>query len=195
MRNTAVLACFILLLALVACSNGVQIQQDAVDQFAAGNYRYYKWRTEPLPQTTRYSAALYAMDPVIRRDVDADLQARGYVLDEERAQFTVDYQYVSGMLQGERSALGGNISAIPTVTPNRQVNQASVDNAIALSGVKETDNIVLQFNDRDSNRQVWQASMTIIVENTNDHDTSRLADNLKGFLERTLQPLPPASPQ
>ena len=194
MRNTAVLACSLLLLALVACS-GVHIQQSPVDQFSAGNYRYYKWRTEPLPQTTRYSAALYALDPVMRGEVDAQLQRRGYVLDQERAQFTVDYQYVSGMLQGERSELASNISPIPRITPNRQVNQASVDNAIALGGVKETDNIVVQFNDRESNRLVWEASMTSIVEDTNSNDTSRLDANLKQFLERAMQPLPQASQQ
>jgi len=192
MRNTAVLACTLLSLALVACS-GVHIRQSPVDQFSAGNYRYYKWRTEPLPQTTRYSAALYALDPVVRGGVDAQLQGKGYVLDQERAQFTVDYQYVSGMLQGERSELASNIYSIPRITPNRQVNQASVDNAIALGGVKETDNIVLQFNDRESNRLVWEASMTSIVEDTNSNDTSRLDANLKRFLERAMQQLPQAS--
>jgi hypothetical protein len=194
MRITAVLACSLLSLALVACS-GVHIQQGPIDQFSAGNYHYYKWRTEPLPQATRSADALYAIDPIVRREVDTQLQSRGYVLDPARAQFTVEYLYVSGMLQGERSALASNISPIPSVTPNRQVNQASVDNAIALGGVKETDNIVLQFNDRGSNRVVWDATMTSIVENTNSNDASRLDANLKEFLERALQPLPPASSQ
>ncbi len=194
MRNTAVLACILLSLALVACS-GVHIDHSPVEQFAAGHYHYYKWRTQPLPKATRSYDALYAIDPIVRREVDAHLQSRGYVLDTERAQFTVDYMYVSGMVQGARSDLADNISPIPRITPNRHLDQASVDNAIALSGVRETDNIVLQFNDRESNREVWAVTMTSIVENANSNDATRLDDNLTELLERALKPLPQASPQ
>jgi hypothetical protein len=194
MRNTAVLACTILLTALVACSN-VHMDHSGTEAFAAGNYRYYKWRTAPLPKATRSYDALYALDPILRNEVDALLQSKGYVLDPQRAQFTVDYMYVSGMAQGARSALADNISPIPRITPNRQVDQASVDNAIALSGVRETDNIVVQFNDRESNREVWSVTMTSIVEDTNSNDTTRLDDDLKDYLMRALQPLPPASQQ
>jgi len=192
MRNTAVLACTILLMALVACSS-VQIDHSPVDQFAAGNYRYYKWRTQPLPKATRSYDAVYALDPIMRREVDALLQGKGYVLDEQRAQFTVDYMFVSEILQGARSDLADNISHIPRITPNRQVNQASVDNAIALSGARETDNLVLQFNDQESNRAVWSVTMTSIVENTNSNNMTRIDDDLTAYLERALQPLPPAS--
>ena len=191
MRHLAVLAYTLLLLVLAACS-GVQIQHSPSAPFAAGNYRYYAWRTDPLPVATRNSDVVYTVDPVLRREVDAQLQGKGYVLDAERAEFTVDYLYVSGMLQGERSALASNISPIPRILPNRPVDQASVDNAIALGGVKETNNIVLQFNDRTNNREVWQVTLTSIVENANSNDTSRLDDNLQRYLTRALQPLPQA---
>ncbi len=192
MRHIAVLAYTLLLMALAACS-GVQIQHSPIEPFAAGNYHYYSWRTEPLPLATRSSDVLYGVDPVLRREVDALLQGKGYVLDRERAQFTVDYLYVSGIVQGERSALASNISPLPRPPPNRRIDQASVDNAIALGGVKETNDIILQFNDRTSNREVWQATLTSIVENTNRGDTSRLDDNLQKHLARALQPLPQVS--
>jgi len=101
--------------------------------------------------------------------------------------------FVSEILQGARSDLADNISHIPRITPNRQVNQASVDNAIALSGARETDNLVLQFNDQESNRAVWSVTMTSIVENTNSNNMTRIDDDLTAYLERALQPLPPAS--
>ncbi|CAA0116297.1 Uncharacterised protein [Halioglobus japonicus] len=191
MRSTLILAFTILSLALVACS-GVEIQHSATDKFSAGDYRYYKWRTEPLPSTTRSNDPVYAIDPVLRREVDADLQSKGYVLDKARAQFTVDYLYVSGMQQGEPSQLASNVTPYPRVTPNRQVNQATVDNAIALGGVKETNNIILQFNDLASNQEVWQASLTKVVEDANNIDSSRLDKNLKDYLTRALKALPPA---
>ncbi len=100
------------------------------------------------------------MDPIVRREVDAHLQGKGYVLDQHRAQFTVDYLYVSGHGPGRAQRTGEQHLRHPRVTPNRQVNQASVDNAIALGGVKETNNLVVQFNDRASNQEVWQVTLT-----------------------------------
>ncbi len=194
MRITSLLTSTLLSLTLVACS-GVDIQHSAIDRFTAGNYHYYTWRTEPLPQATESSNAMYAIDSVMRQEIDAQLQSKGYVPDPQRAQFTVNYRYVRGMVQGERSALASNISAYPGGGTNRLVDQASVDNAIALGGVKETDNIILQFNDRATNREVWQVTLTEIVENANSNESARLNDNLTKFLQRALQPLPQATRQ
>ena len=193
MRITTVLAYTLLSWTLVACS-GIEIEPAGIEQFAGGNYRYYTWRTEPLPNNTRSSDPVYAIDPVVRREVDANLQSKGYVLDAQRAQFTVDYIFAKGMLEGEQSGWASNISPRPSVTPNRQVDQASVDNAIALGGVKETNNIVLQFNDRTSNKEVWQVTLSKIVENANSTDTSTLDATLKKTMERALETVPPAPP-
>ena len=189
MRLTSVLA-FALL--LTACS-GVEVHHAPIDQFAAGGYRYYKWRSDPLPVNTRTTDPLYALDPVLRRDVNELLQGKGYVLDETRAQFTVDYQFMESLRQGARSQLADNITAQPSVTPNRRVDQASVDNAIALSGVQTTNNLILQFNDKATNHVVWQVTLTSIVENANEVDGTGIDEDLKSSLDRALDPLPPAS--
>jgi Domain of unknown function (DUF4136) len=191
MRITTLLTSTLLSLALVACS-GVDIQHSAIDQFTTGNYRYYMWRTDPLPQETPSANAMHSQDSVIRRQVDSHLQSKGYILDPQRAQFTVHYRYVRGMVQGERSALASNIPAFPRAMPTRQVDQASVDNAIALGGVKETNNLIVQFNDRATNQAVWQVTLTEIVENANSSYTARLDDNLQRHLTRALRPLPQA---
>jgi hypothetical protein len=191
MRITQILAYTLLSLALVACS-GIEIEPAGIETFAAGNYRYYSWRTGPLPSGTRSSDPVYAIDPVVRREVNANLQKKGYVLDPERAQFTVDYIFAPGMLQGERSDWASNVNSTPSVTPNRQVDQASVDNAIALGGVKETNNIILQFNDKASNREVWQVTLSKIVENANVTDASRIDSALKKSMERALESVPQA---
>lgn len=192
MRFTRYLVYSLLLPVLAACS-GVEIEQSSVDAFSAGSYHYYKWRSKPLPSTTRSTDPVYTLDPIIRRDVDAALQAKGYALDEDRAQFTVDYLYANDLRQGERSQLASNITPYPRVTPNRQVNQAAVDNAIALGGVQETNNITLQFNDSATNQEVWQATLSKVVEDANNIDATRLDDHLQRFLERALAPIPPAS--
>ena len=191
MRITNILAYAILSLTVLGCS-GVEIQPADTDRFIAGNYLYYQWRTDALPSDVRSSDPAYAIDPVMRRDVNADLQSKGYVLNPERAQFTVGYILMNGMVQGATSDLASNISPYPRVTPNRQIDQASVDNAIALGGVKETNNIILQFNDKTSNQEVWHVTLTKIVEDANSVDTSRINDNLTQYLKRALKSLPQA---
>jgi hypothetical protein len=191
MRITQILVYTLLSLALVACS-GIEIEPAGIEAFAAGNYRYYSWRTDPLPTENRSSDPVYAIDPVVRREVNANLQRKGYVLDPERAQFSVDYIFATGMLQGERSDWASNVNPTPSVTPNRQIDQASVDNAIALGGVKETNNLILQFNDKASNREVWQVTLSKIVENANVTDASRIDSALKKSMERALESVPQA---
>jgi hypothetical protein len=192
MRIITVLAYAVLSLLVAACS-GVDIQHSGTEGFIANNYHYYKWRTGPLTGTGRPNDPIYALDPVMRREVDAELQAKGYVLDVARAEFTVDYLYASGLQQGERSELASNITPYPRVTANRQINQATVDNAIALGGVKPTNNIILQFNDRATNRAVWQVTLTKVVEDANNVDATRLDENLKDVLQTAFKPLPAAT--
>lgn len=192
MRTTKVLAYAVLSLLLTACS-GIEVEPTGTEAFAAGDYQYYRWRTEPLPAGTSSRDPVYLLDPVVRREVDAGLAAKGYVLDGERAQFTVDYIYAPGLLQGETSELATNISHRPSATPNRQVDGASVDNAIALGGVKETNNIRLQFNDGASNKEVWHVTLMKIVENANRTDTTKIDSNLKKYIGRALETLPPVS--
>lgn len=191
MRITTILASGLLSLVLAACS-GIEVEPAETDRFAAGNYKYYKWRTEPMQNTAASSDPIYLMDPIIRREVNAGLQSKGYVLDEGRAQFSVDYLQAAGMLQGEKSQEASNITPYATVLPNRQVDQAIVDNANALGGVKETNNIAVQFNDITQNREVWHVVITKIVEDVNAIDTANLQKNLKKAIDEGLRTLPKA---
>ena len=190
MRITNILASGLLALLLAACS-GIEIQPAEMDQFAAANYTYYRWRSEPMNNTANSSDPIYSIDPVLRRQVNADLQSKGYILDSERAQFSVDYIFATGMRQGEKSEQASNLTPYPSVMPNRRVDGASVDNAIALGGVKETRNIVLQFNDVSSNGEVWHVTMTRIVEDANKAG-SRVDANLSKAINKALKPLPQA---
>jgi len=191
MRITNTLACGLLSMALAACS-GIEIQPTPMDKFAAGNYQYYRWRTEPLRNTANSSDPVYSMDPIMRREVNRGLQSKGYILDKERAQFSVDYLYATGMRQGAVSEQASNVTPYPTAVPNRQVNQAVVDNAIALGGVQETSNVALQFNDVKNNKEVWRVIITKVVENANNVDRAQLDSNLTKGLNKALGPLPGA---
>lgn len=192
MRIIYTLALALLSLALTACS-GVEIRPGETDTFAAGNYRYYKWRSEPLQNTINSSDPIYIMDPIMRREVDSTLRSKGYILDPERAQFSVDYLYAVGLREGAKAEQASNISPIPSVTPNRQVDQAVVDNANALGGLKETSNIAVQFNDTGTREEVWRVIITKIMDNVNTVDSTKAADVLSQAVDKALRELPDAS--
>lgn len=191
MRFIKLLASASLTLVMAACS-GIETRPAPIEGFAAGHYKFYSWRSEPLPSAENSQDPMYIMDPILRRAVDADLAEKGYVLDKERAQFSVDYVFASGLRMGERSAESSNITAYPSVNPSRQINQAVVDNAYALGGVKETSNIALQFNDSISKKEVWHVIITKIVENVNEIDVDEMRSSLKKGVGDALESIPPA---
>ena len=191
MRFTTLLATLILTLTVVACS-GIETRPAPIEEFAASGYKYYKWRSEPLPNTENSQDPTYLMDPIVRQELNADLAKKGYVLDEERAQFTVDYLYAAGLRVGQRSAEASNLTPYPSVNPNRQVNQAVVDNAYALGGVKETSNIALQFNDATTKKEVWHVIITKIVEDVNKVDVKEMKAGLRKGIKEALSTVPPA---
>ena len=121
---------------LVSACSGIETRPDATDTFAAGNYTFYTWRSEPLSNTASSQDAVYVMDPIVRAAVDRELRDKGYRLNPEKAQFSVDYLYATGMRMGQKGSEASNLSNYPGVIPNRNVDQASVDNAYALGGVK-----------------------------------------------------------
>lgn len=192
MRKLTALTSLWLSIVLTACS-GIETQPAPTEKFAAGSYKYYKWRSEPMRDTANSRDPEYAMDRIMRREVDAALAAKGYVLDPGRARFSVDYLQAPGFLEGvdSQDAYGG-IDPIPTARPNRQINQAMVDNAEALSGVHETYNIALQLNDTDSQTEVWHVIITRIVENANETDPEKLTDTIRKGIRKGLDSLPDA---
>jgi hypothetical protein len=181
--------------AVTACS-GVEVRPSDTAAFEAAHYTYYRWRSEPLGSGGKSGGSssdpIYLIDPVLRQAVDRELAAKGYVLDPARAQFSVDYVYAEGLRMGERGQEASNISAYPGVIPNRHVDQASVDNAIALGGVKETSNIGLQFNDVQRREEIWRVIVTKIIERVNNTDREALTKTVDAAVKQGLRPLPEA---
>jgi hypothetical protein len=182
----------LLFLTMAACSS-VDIQPSAIDAFEAANYSSYKWRSEPILPDSETTDSMQVLDQAMRREVNASLQAKGYRLDEENAQFSVGYLFAISLRDGVTSDQGSNISPVPTATINRQVDQASVDNAIALGGLKETSNVLLQFNDVAKNKEVWRVLMSEVVQNVNRTDNSHVDGSVTSALAKALRMLPEAA--
>ncbi|TXS93977.1 DUF4136 domain-containing protein [Parahaliea maris] len=191
MLRTRLLSIALLILSIAACS-GVETRPDDTAKFEAGNYRYYKWRSEPLDNKRNSTDPIYLVDPMLRRAVDRELQAKGYVLDPGQAQFSVDYVYAQGLRMGATAEQASNISPYPGQIPNRNVDQASVDNAIALGGVKETSNIGLQFNDVERREEVWRVVVTKIIDRVNQTDVDAMKKTVNTAIKHGLRPLPKA---
>lgn len=178
------------LLVLASCSN-IEVIHTGNEAFAAANYQYYSWRSEPVgPATTPGPMDLTRrMDPLIRAAVDDALADHGYQLNPEKAQFSVDYLFAAGLVDGAKSELAYNVTTRPAGVANRSLNQAEVDNAFALAGVMETSNFALQFNDTDSRRQVWRVVITKIVEDMNLSD-AQVQSKVSRVISRGLRDLP-----
>jgi hypothetical protein len=192
MRSPLHLAASLLILLSIAACSGIETRPVGTDSFAAENYRYYKWRSGPMVNTINSVDIIYTADPIVRAELNRTLQAKGYILDVEQAQFSVDYIYNEGLRMGETSRNASNLSTHPGAIPNRNMDQASVDNAYALGGVKETANIGIQFNDLRTNEEIWRVLITKIIEDVNSTDTSKLRKNLEQAIKHGTRDLPKA---
>lgn len=193
MRSFTTLATLLLAMTLTACSS-IQTEPTDTAAFEAGSYKYFKWRSEPLANTAQSDDLLYVMDPIVRREVNSALRKRGYILDPEQAQFSVDYLQAVGLRQGVSSQdANGGIDPIPSARPNRQINQAMVDNAHALAGVQTTNNVAIQFNDVASQQEVWRVVITKIIDDVNNVDTAAMERNINRAIDQGFKTLPDAS--
>jgi hypothetical protein len=177
---------------LAACS-GFETRPSAIDAFVAGDYHYYRWNNKPLDNTNNSNDPIYAMDPILREQLTQELQSKGYSLDPQKAEFTVDYVYAERLRLGERSGDVSNLGTMPGAIPNRNLDQASIDNAYALGGVKETSNIGILFRDIESNAEVWRVVITKIIENTNLNEQSHIQRKVKKAIKLGLKDLPHSS--
>ena len=189
LRTPSLAIIAILSLVLNACS-GFETEPSPIDAFVAGNYHYYRWSNEPLVNSSHSKDLIYTLDPILRKQLDQELQLKGYSLDRERAEFSVDYIYAEGLRLGERSRSASNLGTTPGSIPNRNLDQASIDNAYALGGVKETSNIGIRFRDIESNVEVWRVVITKIIENVNANDRSNTRHAVQKAMQLGTKDLP-----
>jgi hypothetical protein len=192
MSHPKPLAALLLGLLLSACST-VEVDVWDSQQFAAGNFQSFSWRSEPFSREVYFRDSIYVIDPILREQVDQELRGLGYQLVPRNGDFTIDYIFAPGVRLGAPSTSASNIAPRAGVRPNTNISQAERDNAIALAGVKETRNIALQINDRKSGREVWRAVITKIVANVNEVDKSSTRNSLESAIRRAFRDLPPAN--
>jgi hypothetical protein len=154
-------------LLLAGCISGIETSPSDTAAFAAGNYRSYAWRRPALPVEGSGADSIYRLDPVLRAAVDETLAGKGYRRVEDNGDFLVDYVAATGLVDGAVSESADNVSYRPAAVPNRNVDQASIDNAYALGAVRETANIAIILFDGASEDAVWNVRISKIIEDRN----------------------------
>ena len=185
--------CTLAIACLLGACASVEVDVWDPSRFTAGNYGSYSWRSEPFSDGFFARDPIYVIDPILRQVVDEELAARGYRRVERNGDFSIDYIFAPGLRLGAPSEQASNIAPRAGVRPNTDISQAERDNAIALSGVKETRNIALQVNDGKSGHEVWRAVITKIVANANTPNKSETRRALRSGVRRAFRDLPDAS--
>ncbi|HKK22745.1 MAG TPA: DUF4136 domain-containing protein [Pseudohaliea sp.] len=176
-------------LLLAGCISGIETDPADTERFAAGNYQSYAWRRPALPVEGSGADSLYQLDPVLRAAVDETLAAKGYRRVEADPDFLVDYIAAAGLSLGEVSTTADNVSYRPAAVPNRNIDQASIDNAYALGTVRETANIGIILFDAAEEEAVWNVRISKIIEDRNRVNT----DLARRAVRQGLRSLPDAS--
>lgn len=156
--------------ALGACS-GVEVIPGDTSAFEATGYTRYAWRSGALIQPAYSKDEIYQADPIVRASVEEGMAALGYQrVEKEDAEFLVEYVAAAGFNDSLLPRSATNVDTYTTGTINRMPDGASVDNAYALSGVKETGNIMLVFVDKSTAQPVWQVRISSLITDANKVD-------------------------
>ncbi|EAQ96483.1 DUF4136 domain-containing protein [Congregibacter litoralis] len=159
------------LASLLACS-GAEIIPGDTDRLVQSGYGRYGWRSEPLTPTAYSKDKLYQADPAIRAAIEERMQELGYTLvPKADAEFLIDYIAAAGVNDGLLESTSSNVTPYPSATIGRQVDGASVDNAYALGGAKETGKLMIVFLDNRTTDLLWQVSVSSLIQDANKVDT------------------------
>lgn len=184
-----VLAVLVVGAALAACS-GIETDPGDTARFEATGFSRYAWRSEALDTGGHSRDLLSRADPTIRASVEERLAELGYRrVATEDAQFVIEYIAAGSINDGRLATSASNVTPYPVATINRQVDGATVDNAYALSGVKEMGNLLLVFVDKTSRDVLWRVRISKVID-----DANRVNERaLRAAIRQGLATLPDAS--
>ncbi len=190
-RSLWIAAISVLVVALGGCSTA-QVDRGDPSAFAAKGYRTYNWnyaQVEPLPSDT---SAYTTMAPIFREEMNRALANLGYREVEQGGQFVVSLQFKRSLADGVVSIEKDPNPVVPRVVLNRDPDQASLDNAQALAGVRQLNNVLIQFDDASDGGLLWAAAVSRVQEtaNINELDPEQVRRNARQTLRRVMSQLP-----
>lgn len=190
-RSIWIAAITVLVVLLGGCSSA-QVDRADPDTFAAKGYRTYNWnyaQIEPLPSDT---SAYATLAPIFREEMNRALANLGYREVAQGGQFVVSVQFKRSLADGVVSIEKDPNPVVPRVVLNRDPDQASLDNAQALAGVRELNSVLIQFDDASDGGLLWAAAVSRVQEtaNVNELDPDQVRRNARQTLRRAMGQLP-----
>ena len=186
-QHAALMLLTVLCVGLLSACSGVQIERAPTERFNDAGYQTYSWRDLPIDNIGNSDDPLYNIGPSLRSAVNDSLADKGYVLKESGGDFVVYFEFRTVLTEGVLSSKASNIAPIPQVVINRDTDQAMADNAYALSGVREMNSILLNFEDPQNQALVWAVSISKVVENLNHNDPAKMRRTLGKSIERAFR--------
>jgi hypothetical protein len=176
-------------MALVACT-GTQVDRADPSLFAGKNYDSYQWKFDPVMMAPSGDDSTMQFGNIFQEEVDIALREKGYRRVESGGDFLVSVQFRTTFEDGAMP--GNNEALVPRMIANREPDQATVDNAVAMSGPRQMNNALLQFDAADDGSLLWLAKMSRLVENVNPTsvDLNDVRRNARRAIQRAVEPLP-----
>ncbi len=175
--------------ALLSACAGVQIERASADNINDAGYQSYSWRDLVIENAGDSDDPLYEMGLLLRASVDNALARKGYLLKETDGDFLVSFEFRSTLSGGISTSKATNVDPVPHIIVNRGADPAMIDNAYALSGVRELKSILLNFEDPKNQSLMWMVSMSKIVDNINRNNFEKVNRTLGKSVDRALIPL------
>ena len=159
----------LLLISVLSACMGLKVEVDEQLTFDPLVYRTYAWTNKPMVDTTGRQEVILRGDGILRDQVDALLQERGYQqVNREDADFLVDYRFSQTM----KADQGGIISPTDELAGawdlgddvnNTQLHNHNVNAYILHSNLK------LIMTDSEG-QTIWRARATKLVDNESPGD-------------------------
>ena len=178
----------LLLISVLSACMGLKVEVDEQLTFDPLGYKTYAWTNKPMVDTTGRQEVILRGDGILRAQVDALLQERGYQqVNREDADFLVDYRFSQTM----KADQGGIISPTDELAGawdlgddvnNTQLHNHNVNAYILHSNLK------LIMTDSEG-QTLWRARATKLVDNESPSD-EELGKTLSKILGKMLSDFP-----
>lgn len=183
-------------LMLLSCSE-LQVETTPTDRFQDGTYSSYSWRLPELAHGAEQGGSLQAVAPLLRQAVDRALQDKGYTELETGGDLLVDYQFEVSLVESAQPVdpdMAGRSNPVPNTGAviNRGTDPALADNAYALNSPREMNRIVLQISEGGNQQPLWAATLSQVVENSNEETGKQMRKGIVAAVNRALGQIPNA---
>jgi len=167
---------------------GTKVAVSPDNHFIAADYQAYGWFSAPIKSTGR-NYFYYDLDQALRKEVDKQLQQRGYLLvAANEADFIVGYHFTTAVFVDQ----GGPISPFDEAMAAREVGGDINDTELHNHYIPvEIAKGILQINlaDAGSGKEIWKATATRVIED-GSADTVAIKSAVHKVVPKLLKSLP-----